>query len=65
MNTAKSIFKNLQTIGVQISVVGNTLRLEADQGIISNGMRANIKEHKAEIISLVKQKHSCLVIPTP
>ena len=55
MNTAKTIFKNLQTIGARISVVGNTLRLEADQGIISNVMRANIKEYKAEIISLVKQ----------
>ena len=52
MNTAKIIFKSLQTIGVQISVVGNTLRLEADQGIISNVMRANIKEYKSEIISL-------------
>ena len=59
MNTAKTIFENLQTRGVQISVVGNTLRLEADQGTISNDMRENIKEHKTEIISLVKQKHHC------
>ena len=59
MNTAKIIFKSLQTIGVQISVVGNTLRLEADQGIISNVMRANIKEYKSGIITLLKQKHSC------
>ena len=59
MNAAKIIFKSLQTIGVQISIVGNTLRLEADQGTISNDMKKNIKEHKAEIISLVKQKHSC------
>ena len=59
MNTAKTIFKNLQTIGAQISVVGNTLRLEADQGTISNDMKENIKKHKSEIISLVKQKHSC------
>ena len=59
MNTAKTIFNNLQTIGVQISVVGNTLRLEADQGTISNDMKKNIKEHKAEIISLVKQKYYC------
>jgi hypothetical protein len=59
MNTAKIIFKSLQTIGVQISVVGITLRLEANQGIISNDMKVNIKEHKSEIISLVKQKYSC------
>ena len=59
MNTAQTILKNLQTRGVQVSVVGNTLRLESDQGTISNDMKENIKKHKSVIISLVKQKHSC------
>jgi len=59
MNKAKIILNNLRTKGVQISVVGNTLRLEADQGTISNDMRENIKEYKSGIITLLKQKHSC------
>ena len=59
MNTAKAILYNLRTKGVQISVVGNTLRLETKQGTISNDMRENIKEHKSGIISLLNQKHSC------
>jgi hypothetical protein len=59
MNKAKIILNNLRTKGVQISVVGNTLRLEADQGTISSDMRENIKEYKSGIITLLKQKHSC------
>jgi ribosomal protein L37AE/L43A len=59
MNKAKIIFECLQNIGVQVSVVGNTLRLEADQGTITNDMRENVKKNKSEIISLIKQKYSC------
>ena len=59
MNRAKIIFESLQNIGVQVSVVGNTLRLEADQGTITNDMRENVKKNKSEIISLIKQKYSC------
>ena len=59
MNPAKIIFDGLQIIGVQISVVGNTLRLEAERGTISDDIKENIKKYKSEIISLVEQKQCC------
>lgn len=59
MNQAESILQALESQGVQINVIGNTLRIEADRGTITPEMRECLKENKPSIISLIKTKKLC------
>ena len=51
----QKIIEDLQNAGIMVTVVGDKLRLKADAGIPTAAIET-VKEHKAEIISILQAK---------
>jgi hypothetical protein len=53
--SAIELLAELDTLGVDLTVDGDTLKIDAPAGVLTDDLRQAIKENKAEIISLLRK----------
>lgn len=52
--TAKAILESLRVLGASVSLVGDKLRVEAPAGVLTDDLRRELIEHKAELVRLLR-----------
>lgn len=52
--TAQAVLERLRSLGARVSLAGDKVRVEAPAGVLTDDLRRELIEHKAELVRLLR-----------